>query len=657
MHPWGHIFQSTSIFILLLICNYIVVGKCSNDDNTFFPEVKFDPDAKKQEILDEPNKISLPYYYKKYGKQGKNFDLDEKGNPFIWCEQFDGHICTADNISDCLSMVKCFPELRSHHLGCMAVLVYNSNTTSTTADPNNVEDILQKPALKGCWSQDESQLGECTAHDECLVNTRNAGSKDRTYKFCCCRTHNCNKVLKYGQEPDIKDEDTPAISPKETAEEREDREAFIRFMICVAITIIGFLCLVMLIVFVFLHYRRKMKNSNKDNGKNDLSTATAISLGRMDYNRECMAFIGDKLEDLRKTELVQKISKGRFGEVFRGHLNGTNLAVKLCTNAELDSWINEQDVYAVKIMRQHDNISEFVASFEYDRKYWLITKYYEFGSLFDYLKQHTVSLVECSKIISGFLNGLAFLHEERDGKYSKPTIVHRDFKSKNVLIKDNLTSCISDFGLAMKYDGNSISVDELHGQVGTRRYMSPEVLEGATEFSAFAFQQIDVYAASLVMWEVLNRTEVKSCVDMEPFGVPPSRLPYEDEIGLTPTLGRIRELVVINKYRPQIRECLHHDKTSKKLMNTMIEMWEMEPDGRITSGCARDRVVRVYEELSGVPYKIDIEIPEEVLQAEKERYQAAVAAYEARHLTETVANSGDEAEITLINHRPINDVS
>jgi hypothetical protein len=36
--------------------------------------------------------------------------------------------------------------------------------------------------------------------------------------------------------------------------------------------------------------------------------------------------------------------------------------------------------------------------------------------------------------------------------------------------------------------------------------MSPELLEGATEFSSFAFQQIDVYAAALVIWETLSRT-------------------------------------------------------------------------------------------------------------------------------------------------------
>jgi hypothetical protein len=43
--------------------------------------------------------------------------------------------------------------------------------------------------------------------------------------------------------------------------------------------------------------------------------------------------------------------------------------------------------------------------------------------------------------------------------------------------------------------------------------MSPEVLEGATEFSGFAFQQIDVYAASLVIWEILSRTRVPEDLD------------------------------------------------------------------------------------------------------------------------------------------------
>ncbi len=42
-------------------------------------------------------------------------------------------------------------------------------------------------------------------------------------------------------------------------------------------------------------------------------------------------------------------------------------------------------------------------------------------------------------------------------------------------------------------------------QVGTRRYMAPEVLEGAINFQRDAFLRIDIYAFALVSWEVMSR--------------------------------------------------------------------------------------------------------------------------------------------------------
>lgn len=48
--------------------------------------------------------------------------------------------------------------------------------------------------------------------------------------------------------------------------------------------------------------------------------------------------------------------------------------------------------------------------------------------------------------------GLMHLHEEipaTKGEQLKPAIAHRDFKSKNVLLKQDLTACIADFGLAL----------------------------------------------------------------------------------------------------------------------------------------------------------------------------------------------------------------
>lgn len=42
-------------------------------------------------------------------------------------------------------------------------------------------------------------------------------------------------------------------------------------------------------------------------------------------------------------------------------------------------------------------------------------------------------------------------------------------------------------------------------QVGTRRYMAPEVLEGAINFQRDAFLRIDMYAFGLVLWELAAR--------------------------------------------------------------------------------------------------------------------------------------------------------
>lgn len=47
---------------------------------------------------------------------------------------------------------------------------------------------------------------------------------------------------------------------------------------------------------------------------------------------------------------------------------------------------------------------------------------------------------------------------------SGPTCLHRDFKSKNVLLKSDLTAVLADFGLAVRFEPGKPPGDT-HGQV------------------------------------------------------------------------------------------------------------------------------------------------------------------------------------------------
>jgi len=80
---------------------------------------------------------------------------------------------------------------------------------------------------------------------------------------------------------------------------------------------------------------------------------------------------------------------------------------------------------------------------------------------------NTLSWPELIRIAEGMARGLTHLHDEvpaTKGDLCKPAVAHRDFKSKNVLLKSDLTACIADFGLALIfYPGKPIG--DTHGQV------------------------------------------------------------------------------------------------------------------------------------------------------------------------------------------------
>uniref|UniRef100_A0A3B5BGZ1 Serine/threonine-protein kinase receptor n=1 Tax=Stegastes partitus TaxID=144197 RepID=A0A3B5BGZ1_9TELE len=303
-------------------------------------------------------------------------------------------------------------------------------------------------------------------------------------------------------------------------------------------------------------------------------------------------------------QLLEVKARGRFGHVWKAQLLSEYVAVKIFPIQDRQSWQNEYEIYNLSGMR-HENLLHFIGaekrSINMELQLWLITAYHEKGSLSDYLKANILSWSELCLIAQSMSRGLAYLHEDIPGHKDghKPAIAHRDIKSKNILLKSNLTACIADFGLALRFEAGK-SPGDTHGQVGTRRYMAPEVLEGAINFQRDAFLRIDMYALGLVLWELASRCKAADGP------VDEYRLPFEEEVGPHPSLEDMQEVVVHKKQRPTLRECWQKHTGLAVLCETIEECWDHEAEARLSAGCVEERIVQMQRQTN-------VTAPEEIV--------------------------------------------
>ncbi|HCO22538.1 MAG TPA: hypothetical protein DIT97_05545, partial [Gimesia maris] len=80
-------------------------------------------------------------------------------------------------------------------------------------------------------------------------------------------------------------------------------------------------------------------------------------------------------------------------------------------------------------------------------------------------------------------------------------IVHRDLKPANIMIRQDGTPIITDFGLALMIQNEEATQITQHGQImGSPSYMSPEQVDGDLEIIGSAS---DVYSLGVIMYELL----------------------------------------------------------------------------------------------------------------------------------------------------------
>jgi serine/threonine protein kinase len=248
--------------------------------------------------------------------------------------------------------------------------------------------------------------------------------------------------------------------------------------------------------------------------------------------------------------LMECIGKGRFGEVRRAIMFGEEVAVKIFTPKDRQSWKRETDILNMYTLN-HDAILKYLGSDIISNdtaQMWLISDYHKLGSLYDFLETYTLNVSQALGLMTSAICGLFHLHDEFVSVDNKPGIAHRDLKSKNILMKSTSSVCLADFGLSL----TSIQVAQrthINGNVrqGTKRYMPPEVLDESIDVTSFEwYKRGDIYSFSLVLWEILNRCD---------FWAEPAkefRLPYHQWVPSDPSFDQMVKVVCIDQLRPEL---------------------------------------------------------------------------------------------------------
>ena len=174
-----------------------------------------------------------------------------------------------------------------------------------------------------------------------------------------------------------------------------------------------------------------------------------------------------------KYQIIKKIGEGSYAKIYKVKKDNsdTQYVLKNIPVSEEDISSMNEILNESSILSTCDNIYviKYYDSFFYNGTFNIITEFCPYGDLFGYIKFYKVrgSKIEEKIIWIIFIQlslGLNYLHQKK--------ILHRDIKTKNIFIKNNLTVKIGDFGIAKILNSTS---SYAHTFIGTPYYISPEL--------------------------------------------------------------------------------------------------------------------------------------------------------------------------------------
>ncbi|KAJ9538316.1 hypothetical protein OSB04_031049 [Centaurea solstitialis] len=217
------------------------------------------------------------------------------------------------------------------------------------------------------------------------------------------------------------------------------------------------------------------------------------------------------------------IGKGGFGKVYKGIIDSevSPVAIKRlnCDSSQgaPEFWTEISMLSKVR----HSHIVSLIGYCKAGQEMVLVYEYMPNGSLADHLhkikskgRSSSLSWDERLNICIDAARGLDYLHT---GTSVRQRIIHRDVKSSNILLDENLAAKISDFGLSRTGPSNLVDTTHVYTNLirGTFGYMDEEYF-----LTRRLTRKSDVYAFGVVLFEVLSgRPAVNPLLEEEQRGL------------------------------------------------------------------------------------------------------------------------------------------